>query len=358
MEYWVTLFSIVPIFHSSNIPSTMIFVTGGTGLIGSQLLLDITSSGKKVRALKRTSSDFSIINRFYKGKENLFSNVDWVEGDVNDIFSLEDAMSGVTEVYHCAAFVSFHTSDFRNLMKTNVEGAANMVNVALEKKVEKFCMVSSTAALGRAEENTLLTEDTLWKTSKHNSGYAISKYGAEREAWRAMEEGLNAVIVNPSIVLGQGDLHSGSTALFGEVRKGLPFYTNGISGFVDVRDVTKCMLQLMEKNIFNQRFIISSQNLSYREVINFIADGFGKKHPSIKVNSLLSEIGWRVAALQNLFSKNKTIITKETARNGQRSWLYSNEKIKSALGIDFIPVERSVRDVCEIFLREKINSPP
>jgi len=334
----------------------MILVTGGTGLIGSQLLFDLTKSGKKVRALKRLSSDMKVVKRAFVSQPTMFEKIEWVNGDVIDVFSIEDAMQEVREVYHCAALVSFHSADFNKMMKTNAEGTANIVNAALEKGVTKFCMVSSTAALGRSAENQMVNEDTLWKKSKYNSGYAVSKYAAEREVWRGVEEGLNAVIVNPSIVLGAGDINSGSTALFGQVMKGLIFYPTGRTGFIDVKDVTKCMIELMEKNIFKERFIINSENLEYRDVINYIADAFGKKHPFIKVNTFLREAGWRAEAIRSVFSKHKAMITKETARNGQRSWLYSNEQIKKCLNINFIPIKESVERICEILQKEGGNN--
>jgi dihydroflavonol-4-reductase len=330
----------------------MILVTGGTGLVGSQLLFDLAKGGDTVRALKRNSGNMDLVNRMFRGREDLLQQIQWVEGDVTDLFSLVDAMKGVKQVYHCAALVSFLHADFKRMLKINTEGTANMVNIAMEAKVDRFCYVSSTAALGRSEENKILTEQSTWKTSKNNSGYAITKYGAEREVWRAIEEGLGAFIVNPSIIIGPGNLRWGSTALFGEVWKGLKFYPTGSSGFVDVRDVTKCMIQLMKKNMHAERFIISAENIPYRDVINFIADGFGKSRPAIRVGNLLSEIGWRFESARKMFGKTKPMITKETARNGQHNWKYSNEKIKMELAAEFIPVQDAVRHACEIFLKE------
>ena len=329
----------------------MILVTGGTGLVGSRLLYNLVASGKTVRALKRKSGSTELFDRLVRG-QSLAGNVNWAEGDVTDIFSLETAMQDVTEVYHCAALVSFHPADSRRLMKINAEGTSNMINQALASGVKSFCHVSSTAALGRSEEGTAITEHTSWRNSKFNSGYAISKHAAEREVWRGLEEGLPAFIVNPSIVLGPGHLNLGSTALFGEVWKGLKFYTNGISGFVDVRDVADCMIRLMEKKITGERYILSAENASYREVINHMAKAFGKPQPSIRVGKVLSEAGWRLEALRTFFGGGRSIITKETARNGQREWIYTNEKIKQELNFEFIPLSRSIADTCRIFLEE------
>jgi len=329
----------------------MILVTGGTGLVGSRLLVNLAASGKTVRALKRKSASTELFDRLARG-QSLTGTIMWVEGDVTDIFSLESAMQDVTEVYHCAALVSFQTSDARRLMKVNAGGTSNMINQALVSGVKRFCHVSSTAALGRSEEGIPITEQTSWINSRFNSGYAISKHAAEREVWRGLEEGLPAFIVNPSIVIGPGHLHLGSTALFGEVWKGLKFYTNGISGFVDVRDVADCMIRLMEKNVTGERYILSAENTTYHEIINYAAKAFGKPAPSFRVGPVLSEIGWRLEALRTFFTRSPSMITKETARNGQRTWIYSNEKIKKELGNEFISLPQSVEDTCRIFLEE------
>ena len=321
--------------------------------MGSHLLLSLAKSGKAVRALKRRSGSPELVHSLFRGQESLLHRVEWVDSDVTDFFSLEDAMKGVSEVFHCAALVSFHPSDYRRMMKINAGGTANMINAALASGVKKFCHVSSTAAMGRSEEDNVVTEKTVWSTSKHNSAYSISKHCAEREVWRGIEEGLHAFIVNPSIILGPGDWHTGSTALFGEVWKGLRFYPTGASGFVDVRDVVSCMTRLMDSDSRAERYILSAENISYREVINGIAHGFGKPEPVIRVGNFLSELGWRAEAARNLFSKTKPLITKETALNGQLTWLYSNEKIKKELGFEFIPVRRSIEDTCRVFLDEK-----
>lgn len=328
----------------------MILVTGGTGLVGAQLLLDLTKAGNRVRALKRTSGNMQVLQLAFREHKELLLQIEWIDGDVNDLCSLEEAFEGVREVYHCAALVSFHPRDRQQLLKTNTEGTANMVNLALDFQVEKFCFVSSTSALGKIRNELLITESTFWKKSKHNSAYGISKYGAEREVWRGMEEGLQAIIVNPSIVIGPGNLASGSMALFGEIKKGLKFYPPGSMGFVDVRDVTKCMIRLMERNLFSQRFIISSENIAYREVINQVADCFRMPRPTIRVGNLLTEIGWRAEALRNIFSRTKPMITKESARNGQQDWCYSNEKIKSTTGIEFISIHDSITETCQVFI--------
>jgi dihydroflavonol-4-reductase len=327
----------------------MILVTGGTGLLGAQLLFDLTNSGEKVRALKRETSRMDTINLLFEGQQHLFQNIEWVNGDVTDYFTVREAMKGVKEVYHCAALVSFIPSEKNKMMKINSEGTAHIVNAAMEEGVEKFCYASSVAALGRVDENTVIHEKFAWKPSKYNSNYAISKYNGEREVWRAIEEGLNAVIVNPTIIIGAGDWKTGSSQMFGQINKGFRFYSEGINGFVDASDVTKCMIVLMDRNKFGKRFIIVSENLSYHSVFNMIADSLGKKRPGIKVTKFLSGLGWRLEALRTFILRNQPMITKETANNSQLHWYYSNEKIKKEIGIEFMPIKESVKRVAKLF---------
>lgn len=332
----------------------MILVTGGTGLVGAQLLYDLTNDGKKVRALRRPASKDHILNMVFHEKPELKERIEWIEGNVTDVHDVLESMQGVDEVYHCAAKVSFHSSDYREIMKVNVEGTANMVNMAMEAGVKKFCHVSSIAALGRVEENKVMDEHVMWKSSKYNSMYAVSKYGGEREVWRAMEEGLNAVIVNPAIIVGPGDWKTGSSAMFSQVYKGMKFYSLGVNGFVDARDVTFSMRKLMEKNISGERYIISAENLTYREIFNLIADSMKKARPTIKVNGMLSELGWRAETMRSFFLRRIPFITKETARNSQNKWFYTSQKIIDVLGNFFTPLQKSVADTSALFL--KFNS--
>jgi dihydroflavonol-4-reductase len=330
----------------------MILVTGGTGLIGSQIIFDLVSSGKKIRALRRAGSNFKVIRRLFSKHPGLFDSIEWVIGDVSDVFSVDEAMKDIHTVYHSAAFISFYPSDKKKMHKINVEGTANVVNMAMKNNVSRFCHISSVASIGRTIGETFVDENSWWKTSSKNSNYAISKYGGEREVWRAMEEGLSAFIINPTIVIGPGDWNSGSTQMFSQVNKGISFYTDGSTGFVDSRDVSKAAILLMDKGVHDQRYIINSENVTYRYVFDLIAENLGKKKSSIKATPAMIEIGWRLETLKSAILGTKPMITKETARNGLMQWNYSNEKIIREIGIDFISVEESVRDTCRYFLEE------
>ena len=333
----------------------MILVTGGTGLVGSHLIQALVREGKRVRAIKRPSSDLGVIRKVFDlytpEPEKEFSQIEWVEGNIMDIFTLEEAMEGVEEVYHCAAIVSFLPGDRKKVMQINTEGTTNMVNAALEKKVRKLCHVSSIAALGRPEnQKDLIDEELVWKTSRNNSMYAISKYGAEREVWRGTAEGLDAVIVNPSIILGVAGAGNGSSRIFNTVWEGLKFYPPGKNGFVDVRDVVKAMILLMKSDIRNERFILSVESIEYKRLFDLIAAAMGKPAPHLKVSPMLSGLAWRVEKLRSMITGVKPLITRETARTAVQQYEYSNEKIKKTLGFEFTPIEETIRHFCGIFM--------
>ena len=334
----------------------MILITGATGLTGSHLALELTRRGSKVRAMKRKDSSMAMIRKVFdlyaENPEDQFSMIEWVEGDLLDIFSLEDAMEGVEEVYHCAALVSFLPEDKKKLMRMNTEGTANLVNAAIEKKIRKLCHVSSIAALGRPEQQSdLIDENLVWKTSKHNSMYAISKYGAEREVWRGTAEGLDVVIVNPSIILGLAGPGMGSSRLFNTVYNGLRYYPPGQNGFVDVRDVARAMIALMESDIQNERFILNAVNLEYRKLFSLMAEEFGKPAPSVKVSPALSGLAWRIEKLRSAITGVKPLITRETANTAVQQYTYSSEKIKKAIGFEFTPIEDTLRHFCGVLVK-------
>lgn len=338
----------------------MIFVTGGTGLIGSHLLYELLSSGRKVRALKRKTSKSEQVHRVFScysdSPQQLFNRIEWVDGDILDYFDMEKHLSGVDEVYHCAAIISFRKSQKSKMIRNNTEGTANIVNAALKNGVKKFCHVSSVAALGSTRDGSAIDEETQWMPSKKKSGYSQSKFFSEMEVWRGIEEGLNAVIVNPSIVLGPGDKHSGSTQLFQTVYNGLKFYTNGVTGYVDVADLVKAMTLLMDGENFeackNQRFLLNAENLSYKEIFFAIADAMGKPRPRYFASKLLLEIAWRAVALYSLFSKNTPEISQETAKSAREIKKFDGSKITRITGFTYKPIADSIREVSMRLLKE------
>lgn len=335
----------------------MVLVTGGTGLIGSHLLFDLVKSGMVVRAIKRKNSNTGLVKKVFcyyspAQADELFNAIQWTEGDVLDAGSLLSVMEGVNDVYHCAAVVSFHPEDAKELLKINIEGSANVVNACLQMNVRKLCYVSSTAALGKVHGTALVDEKTKWNKAHANSVYSISKHHSEREVWRGIEEGLNTVIVNPCIVVGPGEWGRSSTGLFPLAWKGLSFYTGGINAFVDVRDVSKAMTVLMKSDISGERFLIVSENLPYRAFFNLLAEEFNKPYPYFKAEPWMTDIAWRAEAFCCLLTGKRARITNEMSASSHETNLYSNEKIKKMIGMEFIPVEQSVRETAAIFLNE------
>jgi dihydroflavonol-4-reductase len=333
----------------------MQLITGSSGLVGSHLLLKLLRDGKKVRALYR--NDFSIdrtkANFKMHGKQalDLFTGIEWVKGDLQDLVSLDSALENVDYVYHCAALVSFKKSDKQALFKTNIEGTRNLVNLCLSKKIKKLCHVSSTAAIGKSFDQEKASEELPWKKEKSTSNYSVSKYHAEMEVWRGIEEGLNAVIVNPSIILGPADWSRGSAELFSKVWKGLKYYTLGKNAFVDVRDVVSCMTSLMKSDISGERFLVFSENLSYQELFNLIAKYLGKSKPSVQVKPWFLNLVWRMELIRAFIMRSSPLVTKETANSSMSLRTYSNHKISAAIGFKFMTVEDSIKDTAKLFLQ-------
>lgn len=333
----------------------MILVTGGTGLVGSHLLYELLNSGEKVKVLIRKESKPDFIKKVFswysdEGRK-YFDEINWVNGNLLDIFSIEDALKDVDKIYNCAAMVSLKPEEKDMIMKTNIVGTANLVNAALHKGIDKICHVSSIAALGKTLNSSVITEKSNWINTGKKSVYGLSKYLGEQEVWRGIEEGLDAVIVNPSFIIGPGNWNNGSAKIFQTVWDGMPFYPDGCNGYVDVKDVSKVMIRLMNSGIKNERFIISAGNIPYKDLLIMIANNLGKKPPSIKINPLLGKIGWRLDRLISVFGL-KTSIQKEVIGFIFSKKNYSNDKIKKAINYSFIPIEKSIEQTAEIFIRE------
>jgi dihydroflavonol-4-reductase len=327
----------------------MIFVTGGTGLVGSHILLRLAKEGIPFKALKRETSSLQICENVFShyAAKNLFAKINWETGDVNDIPSLENAMEDCSRVLHCAAIVSFHPAEVELMRKVNIEGTANVVNIALSKGIKKLGYVSSIAALGRNSTVGIVDEECYFKATKLDSNYALSKYYAEQEVWRASQEGLDVVIVNPSVILGPGDWNKGSSQIFQRIHKGLKFYTTGSTGYVDVVDVANSLIALLFSEVKNERFIVNGTNLKYRDCFNRIADGFGKPHATIKVTPFLKEIAWRVEAFRSFITGKKPLLTQETANSAMTNGTYSTAKIKSAIEFQFTDIDSTIKKYCD-----------
>jgi dihydroflavonol-4-reductase len=314
----------------------MIFVTGGTGLVGSYLIKALVQEGAPVRALCRHPYEGPVLTPAE------LERVEWIQGDILDAACLENAMEGVTQVYHCAAMVSFNPRRQHILFQVNIEGTANVVNAALEKGVQKMVHVSSVAALGGG--NGRIDESMSWNEESDNSRYGKSKFHGEMEVWRGIAEGLHAVIVNPALVLGAGDWEKSSAELFKTAYDEFGWYTDGINGMVDVRDVVRAMILLMNSPINAERFILSADNWTFLRLFSEMATAFGKRIPHKKVTPFLAGLIWRAEKVRGLVTGKDPLITKETARTAQALSYYDAGKITATLdGFSFTPLEESIR---------------
>lgn len=331
----------------------MILVTGGTGLVGAHLLLHLLENGEQnLRALYRKESHIqktkSLFERYKK--DNLFHQIEWLQGDITAIPSLEIAFQNVDYVYHCAAKISFNPSEEDELRKINIEGTANIVNFCIDKNVKKLCHVSSIAALGNLGQNEhIITEETEWNPEVVHSDYAISKYGGEMEVWRGQQEGLQVVIVNPGVIFGPGFWQQGSGAFFTSIKKGIPFYTLGSSAYVGVLDVVKIMHQLMLSEISGERFTVIAENRNYKDIIFTIADKMGASKPTLEAKPWLLNLGWRLDGLFSFLFRTKRKLSKQAAQSLLNTDLISNEKVKTRLNYSFEPIDSYLDVVIEYF---------
>lgn len=329
----------------------MIFVTGGTGLLGSNLIYKLLMQGEKVKALirpgKRDFDTRKLFGCFPEADKLPYHNLEWIEGDILDVAILDEILENIDEVYHCAAIISFDSRDNTHMIRTNVIGTANIVNACLLNHVKKLCYVSSIAALGQPVEGNVIDESARWKASRFNNGYAISKYGGEREVWRGIEEGLNAVIVNPSVILGAGCHSKTVNSLFTANRKLLPFKVTGTNGYVDVEDVANACILLMKSDISGERFVLNSENLSNYELFNLITRFLGKKKPFIRIHKRLVIFLGHIIGFSGRFSKKKRAVTIDSLRAALSTSFYSGEKFAKQFNYKYIPIETSLHHLFE-----------
>ena len=330
-------------------------------MVGAHLLYDLACKGEKVRALRRPGSDikktekiFSFYTTDYK---LLLRNIEWVEGDILEKEGLLKLLIGVDRIYHAAAIVSFDPKNRGLMFENNCDGTANLVDVALLLKVPRFCYVSSIAAIGTPPEGIEANEFHPWRNTNNHSAYAESKYASEMEVWRGTINGLNAVIVNPSVILGPGDWRSsGSPGIFFNVWKGMKFFTKGGTGFVDVGDVTAAMWQLMQDDVWdkvkNQRFILNSENLPYRNLFQQIAIALKVDPPKYFAGKTLLKLAGFLARIQGFLTGSRPKLTKEIIRSANKISYYDGSKICNEIGFSYTPIESSIKNISGIYLKD------
>ncbi|MGL5787646.1 MAG: NAD-dependent epimerase/dehydratase family protein [Bacteroidales bacterium] len=328
----------------------MILVTGGTGLVGGHLLIHLYRKGIPVRALIRKTSSFKqlrLIVDYYQEDWDMVENaIEWVYGDMTDEESVAAACENIHTVYHCAAVVSFDATDRNALNRINVEGTESICRAAMAKGIQRFCMVSSIAAIGPCRPNQEEADESCQKKeSDAGSDYSVSKYQSEEIVLNYIRKGLPAVIVNPGVILGAGLLDRGSMKIYETVKKGIPFYTNGGTGYVDVRDVANVMIRLADLDIKGERYILVAQNATYGELFFAIADAIGVRRPFLRPGKLLLSMLGGLSGFYQRLSGRKVKYTKEVMLAALNRKYYSSDKIKSLLDFEFIPMNESVKDI-------------
>lgn len=334
----------------------MILVTGGTGLVGSHLLYQLCQNHDNIVATKRADSDLNRVRKVFSyyttEVQKYFDKISWVEADVTDSFSLSKAFENITEVYHTAAFISFNPNDYRKMRSVNIKGTANVVNCCIDFKVKKLCYVSSIASIDELPNKEFIDETNDWNPEISSSGYAITKYGSEMEVWRASQEGVPVIIVNPGVILGPGFWKEGSGSLFTKVYKNLKFYSEGVTGFVSVQDVVSPMIQLMESDIQNERYILISENWSYQQLFASMAKSLNVPAPKFNASKLVVEILWRTEWVRTGIFGGSPLITKQSAKSIFKKSYYNNSKIKETIGYEFEPIEEIIKKSANLFLKE------
>ena len=335
----------------------MILVTGGTGLVGAHLLLELAEAGESIRAIHRKSSSFSGVKKVFgytreeEEARRLFDSVEWIEADVLDVPTLDKAFQGITKVYHCAALVSFYPREYKKLRKINIEGTANVVNLCISKKIEKLCFVSSIATFDLNVGESEITEESHWNKEINHSMYAISKYGAEMEVWRASQEGIPVVIVNPGVIIGPGFWDTGSGVMFRKVWGGLNYHFPKVTGFVGVKDVVKILQLLMNSPLQNEQYLLVAENLSFRKILEMVAGSLKKPAPKRKLKPWMVFLGWAGGLFLAPFGFRRQL-TRDSIRGLYSDSYYDSSKVIAELEYQFEKTEAVIALTGEAFRKE------
>jgi dihydroflavonol-4-reductase len=324
-----------------------VFITGATGLVGSFVTEELLANGHDVTAIKRTNTNLFV-------SQESTSQITWFDADILDPLGLEKAMQGADAIIHAAAMVSFNRRDREQMMKINIEGTANVVNLALKLNIKRFIHVSSIASFGKDKLTELVTEDSNWKESSSNTAYAESKYLSELEVWRGHTEGLSVAIINPSVILGPQDWDKSSTRLFKYVWNQNRFYTQGFINYVDVRDVTEVCLKLLLSDINGRRYILSAGQVSYKEFFEAIAHAMQRRPPHILITGVWMKVLATLESVRSTLMGSEPLITKETARMADKKYNYSSERAQQELNHKFRNLEETISWTCHV-LKQKIE---
>tara|TARA_B100000427_G_scaffold275991_1_gene244716 strand:+ start:360 stop:1373 length:1014 start_codon:yes stop_codon:yes gene_type:complete len=331
-----------------------ILVTGGTGLVGAHLLYYLTKDGYHPIAIKRTNSNILNVKKIFSYYSNdyntLFEQITWEECDILDIVTLEDIIKDSVEIYHCAALISFNNNDKNEMINVNTTGTANVIDLALKHNIKRLCYVSSIATLG-SNNNLPLDENCIWDWT-NKSGYAISKHLAEMEVWRGFAEGLSGVIVNPSLIIGPGSWESGIGTIINRSQAGLPFYPPGSCGVIDVKDLTEIMIKLMKTNISNERFIINSDHITYKDLMSIVATSLNKKPPYIRLRPFIMKFFIALDIIWNKFRGKRIELSTDAVKYTTQEIRLNSKKINDNIKHHYRNIETTLIKCTNLFVND------
>ncbi len=330
----------------------MILLTGATGLVGRHLLTRLVKDNQPVKALFHSTEKRDKVLADLPLTTIEKAKITWHQADLTDIPALEDAFDHITCIYHCAGLVSFDVRDHERLRKVNIEGTANLVNIALAKNVKRFCHLSSVATLGSEPLNRPISESSPRNNDKTYTYYAISKYGAEMEVWRASQEGLSVIIVNPAIIIGPGNWHSGSGQLFSRVANEFPFRIPRVSGFIGVEDVVEIMIQLTQSDLKNERFIAVNNMQSIAELTDQIAKALEVKPAHRPLKKWMVRGIWVLQRTGRLLFNTRQEVTRLSFKMFKEQINYDNSKLLNTIDFQYTPLCESIKKTAQAYQRE------
>jgi nucleoside-diphosphate-sugar epimerase len=328
----------------------MNLVTGATGLLGTHLMMELLSRGERVRALVRPLANRTAVEDVFRFCSNKhFESIEWIEGDVLDIDSLQEAMQGCSHVFHCAAIVSYHEADRAEMYRVNTEGTANLINVALHLGNVKVGFVSSIAAIGKAKNNEHVDEESEWVENDMNTHYAITKQLSEMEFWRGLHEGLEGVAFNCGFIIGPGSFERSSPSLFRKLNEGMSFYPPGGTGFIAVSDAAKCIAELTLGKTTHERFILVTENRSMKEVFQLVAKSLGVRVPTHEAKPWILQLARIAEWIKEKMTGRKALVTRETVKNASLRFYYDASKMQGATGLEATPISEAIEQTAAYF---------
>ena len=328
----------------------MNLVTGATGLLGTHLMMELLSRGERVRALVRPSANRQPVEDVFRFCNNTrFTDIEWVEGDVLDMDSLEEAMEGCSHVFHCAAIVSYHPAERAEMYRVNTEGTANLINMALHLGNIKVGFVSSIAAIGKAKNNEKVDEESEWVENDMNTHYAITKQLSEMEFWRGLHEGIEGVAFNCGFIIGPGSFERSSPSLFRKLNEGMRFYPPGGTGFIAVSDAAKCIVELTLGATTHERFILVTENITMKDVFQQVAASLGKRVPSIEAKPWILQLARIAEWLKEKATGRKALVTRETVKNASLCFYYDSKKLQQAFPFEATPIKQAIQQTADYF---------